>query len=162
MLLRPGCRAVTSSYRLAVVPSSNSTSATNPDKPYPKFPLLPQDTKRWAKKTKGRAHCFAQWSDRKAAIERYQYAIHDSQQGKIPSMRNVDALDSRSGENEIAETVCRALAPVPSIRSQTHVSGNRRHEKDTAQMLFHAKKTAVGYVSPVIRTVNSTKKTTKK
>lgn len=70
----------------------DSTSAPKPAKPYPEFPLFPHDTKRWAKKIKGRLHYFGPWADWKAAIERYQYEVHFIQQGKKAPPRNVDAL----------------------------------------------------------------------
>ena len=72
------------SYLPEVTPVVDSTLQRKPEKPYPEFSLFPQDTKRWAKKIKGRTHDFGPWFDWKAAIERYQYEIDYLQQDKAP------------------------------------------------------------------------------
>ena len=63
-----------------------------PPKPYPEFPLFPHDTKRWAKKIKGRLHYFGPWDNWKAALERFQYENDYLQQGKTPPPQNIEAL----------------------------------------------------------------------
>lgn len=63
-----------------------------PTKPYPEFPLFPHDTKRWAKKIKGRTHYFGHWDDWKGALERYKYAIDYLMAGKPVPPKDATAL----------------------------------------------------------------------
>jgi integrase len=72
--------------------SIGKTNTSKPEKPYPEFPLFPHDTKRWAKKIKGRTHYFGPWDDWKGALERFQYENDYLQAGKTPPPQNVDAL----------------------------------------------------------------------
>ncbi len=72
--------------------TKTAPTATKPPKPYQDFPLYAHNTKRWAKKIKGRTHFFGHWNDWKAALERFQYENDYLQQGKTPPPQNVDAL----------------------------------------------------------------------
>ena len=63
-----------------------------PSKPYPDFPLYAHNSKRWAKKIKGRTHFFGHWNDWKSALERFQYENDYLQAGKTPPPKNVGAL----------------------------------------------------------------------
>jgi len=82
---------------------AHSTTSKKPEKPYKDFPLFPHDTKRWAKKIKGRFHYFGPWDDWRGALERYQYQVHYLQQGKTPPPQNVDALNIDTLVNKFLE-----------------------------------------------------------
>jgi integrase len=71
---------------------STKSAISKPDKPYPDFPLFPHDTKRWAKKIKGRFHYFGPWSDWKAAFENYQHAMPYLLAGKPVPPKDLDVL----------------------------------------------------------------------
>jgi integrase len=42
-----------------------------PEKPSPDFPLFPHQTRRWAKKIKGKLHYFGRWDDPQGALQVY-------------------------------------------------------------------------------------------
>lgn len=74
-----------------------------PAKPYPDFPLYAHNTKRWAKKIRGRTHFFGPWHDWEAALDRFQYEVHWLQQGKTPPPRDQQALTVGDLVNEFLE-----------------------------------------------------------
>ena len=71
---------------------ASEVASTKPDKPYPEFPLYPHNSKRWAKKIKGRTHFFGKWDDWKGALERFQYEVDFLQQGRTPPPIDQTAL----------------------------------------------------------------------
>jgi integrase len=71
---------------------AHSTVLAKPDKPYPEFPLYAHNTKRWAKKVKGRTVFFGPWDNWQAAFEHYEYAMPYLKQGKTPPPRDEQAL----------------------------------------------------------------------
>ena len=90
---------------------ADSTSTAKPSKPYPDFPLYPHDTKRWAKKIKGRTHYFGPWDNWQAALERFQYENDYLQLGKTPPPRDATALtvgDMVNGMLEHKEALVRS------------------------------------------------------
>ena len=72
--------------------SNREPSSCKPDKPYPDFPLYAHNSKRWAKKIKGKTYFFGAWRDWQAALERYQYEVHFIQAGKPIPPKDVEAL----------------------------------------------------------------------
>lgn len=63
-----------------------------PAKPYEGFPLYPHNTKRWAKKVKGRTRFYGPWNDWKGALENFNYAITWHLQGLEPPPKNEGAF----------------------------------------------------------------------
>jgi hypothetical protein len=51
---------------------NHSTASAKPHKPSPDFPLFPHATGRWAKKIKGKMHCFGRWGDPEGALREYR------------------------------------------------------------------------------------------
>lgn len=49
----------------------NSTKSKRPDKPFPAFPLFAHNNGQWARKIRGKIHCFGTWDDHTAALERH-------------------------------------------------------------------------------------------
>jgi hypothetical protein len=53
---------------------ANSTAPCTtgkPGKPRPDFPLIPDATRRWAKKIRGKLHYFGPWDDPQGALDTY-------------------------------------------------------------------------------------------
>ncbi len=69
-----------------------SSVKPKPNKPYPDFPLYAHNTRRWAKKIKGRTHFFGHWDNWEAALDQYLYERDYLQQGKTPPPRDSTAL----------------------------------------------------------------------
>ncbi|HEV2968397.1 MAG TPA: hypothetical protein VGY55_00320 [Pirellulales bacterium] len=72
-----------------------------PAKPYPDFPLFPHDTRRWAKKIKGKLHYFGPWNDPDKALKLYLDQRDDLHAGRRPR--------SKAGGLTVGELVNRYL-----------------------------------------------------
>ncbi len=72
--------------------STTKTSASNPPKPYPDFPLFAHATRRWAKKIRGKLHYFGPWADPMGALARYSEQASDLHSGRTPRVQR-DGLD---------------------------------------------------------------------
>jgi hypothetical protein len=76
------------------MPETNSTASavsdkpTKPVKPYTDFPLFPHAAGVWAKKIRGKLHCFGPWSDPDGALHKY--------------MKEKDALHAKPGTSTLS------------------------------------------------------------
>lgn len=89
--------------------------ACKPSKPYPDFPLYPHNSKRWAKKIRGRTHFFGRWrdgwkdkpeeyqADWQAAYARYQHEMPYLLRGKTPPPMHSTALTVGNMVNAMLE-----------------------------------------------------------
>jgi hypothetical protein len=67
--------------------TSDSTApahAGKPNKPYADFPLFPHQTRRWAKKVRGKMHYFGSWDDPDGALAKYLAVKDDLHAGRKP------------------------------------------------------------------------------
>jgi hypothetical protein len=51
--------------------STMGRAKKKPAKPRPDFPLFPHATRRWARKIRGKLHCFGPWDDPDGALQKY-------------------------------------------------------------------------------------------
>ncbi|HUQ69910.1 MAG TPA: tyrosine-type recombinase/integrase [Planctomycetaceae bacterium] len=66
------------------MPVRPKTVADRPQKPSAEFPLFPHQTRRWAKKIRGRTHYFGPWNDPDAALAKYLSQRDDLHAGRKP------------------------------------------------------------------------------
>jgi len=71
---------------------TDSTSATKPEKPHKDFPLYSHNSKRWAKKVRGKTHFFGPWDDPDGALERWLREKDYLLAGRKPPEHDPDAL----------------------------------------------------------------------
>jgi len=71
---------------------TDSTSAGKPEKPHKDFPLYSHNSKRWAKKIRGKTHFFGPWDDPQGALERWLREKDYLLAGKKPPQHDPDAL----------------------------------------------------------------------
>lgn len=62
--------------------NTTKTARTKPAKPYEDFPLFPHQTRRWAKKVKGKMHYFGPWEDWAKALEEWERQRDDLLAGR--------------------------------------------------------------------------------
>lgn len=74
-----------------------------PAKPYAEFPLYSHNTKRWAKKIKGRTHFFGKWDNWQGALDQYLYEMPFLLQGRTPPPRDLSALTVGDMVNSMLE-----------------------------------------------------------
>lgn len=101
-----------------------------PEKPYPEFPLYPHNSKRWAKKIRGKIRYFGHWDDWQTALEEYEESIRikiDIQPGMTVELACNTYLTAR--KNDVA-------AKTLSARSYTDL---KRTAKRFADLIGRAR-----------------------
>lgn len=101
--------------------ASNSTPATSrnkPDKPRPDFPLFPHQTRRWAKKIRGKLHYFGPWEDPEGALNKYLDQKEDLHAGRTPRVQG-EGLTIRDVLNAFMKSK-RHLLDTREITQRTH------------------------------------------
>lgn len=61
-----------------------ASKPSKPAKPYPEFPLFPHDTRRWAKKVRGKLVYFGPWDDPQGALDKWLLQKDDLLAGRTP------------------------------------------------------------------------------
>jgi len=70
------------------VKSTRKRADVKPERPYEGFPLFPHNNGQWARKIKGKLHCFGVWADPEAALRKYLEEKDDWYAGRVPRQRN--------------------------------------------------------------------------
>jgi integrase len=101
-----------------------------PDKPYPEFPLFAHDTRRWAKKIRGKLHYFGPWNDPDAALKKYTEQRDDLHAGRTPRVQGEgftveDLLDRFYHTKKL---LCEAGELSPRTLADYHATGQRIQE----------------------------------
>jgi integrase len=63
--------------KLSKSASARPAKPEKPEKPHPDFPLFPHDTRRWAKKVRGKTWYFGPWADPDAALAKWNGPFGD-------------------------------------------------------------------------------------